>query len=166
VGPTDRRTRRALAFVAVTIAGVGVAACGDAPHPVEAAEPVMAGVNHTDRIAYIRLVSSGGKSRDFLLPPNRAVLLSTSLDVDRAVTFDAACKEVGTAVFGPPQVSFSVGGQIFLGPKNESGMTTDQLVPPPPLPASPTDACARIPTPRDPRDRVQIGGGGGIGTTP
>jgi hypothetical protein len=57
------------------------------------------------------------------------VVLPTNLDVDRAVTFDAACKEVGTTVFGAPQGPFSVGGQIFLGPLNVSGMTLDQLVP-------------------------------------
>ncbi len=120
----------------------------------------MAGVNHTDRDAYVRLVISGGGSGDFLLPANTAVLLSTNLDVDRAVMFDDTCKEIGTSVFGDPQVPFSVGGQMFLGPMNESGMTTEQLAPAPALPASPTDACANVPTPADPRSRVPIDGGG------
>lgn len=160
MGTTDRRTQRALALVAlVAIAGVDAAACG------EATRPIMAGVNHTDRDAYVRLVIRGGGFGDFLLPPNSAVLLSTNLDVDRAVTFDAACNEVGTSVFGGPQVPFSVGGQIYLGPRNESGMTTEQLAPPPALPASPTDACANVPTPADPRSRVPIDGGG-VGAEP
>jgi hypothetical protein len=155
VGTADRRTQRALALVAlVAIAGVDAAACG------QATPPIMAGVNHTDREAYVRLVIRGGGFGDFLLPPNSAVLLSTNLEVDRAVTFDASCNEVGTSVFGDPQIPFSVGGQIYIGPRNESGMTTDQLAPPPALPASPTNACANVPTPADPRLRVPIDAGG------
>jgi hypothetical protein len=155
VGIADRRTQRALALVALlTVAGVIAAACGEATPP-------MAGVNHTDRDAYVRLVIRGGGFGDFLLLANSAVLLSTNLDVDRAVMFDDTCKEIGTSVFGDPQVPFSVGGQMFLGPKNESGMTTEQLAPPPTVLASPTDACANVPTPADPRNRVPIDGGGG-----
>lgn len=125
----------------------------------EPARP-MAGVNRTDKNAFVRLVIKDGGFGDFLLPANSTVLLTTDLNVDRAVTFDETCHETGTVVFGNPQVDFSAGGQIFLGPKNEGGMTNE-------LPAegfipgaAPTDVCANAPTPADPRDRVPLAGGG------
>ena len=137
----------------IAVAGVVSTACGQATPP-------MAGVNHTDRDAYVRLVIRGGGSGDFLLPANSAVLLSTDLDVNRAVMFDETCTEIGTSVFGDPQSPYSIGGQMSLGPRNESGFTTKQLEPPPTVAASPTDACAGTPTPIDPRTRVPIDGGG------
>ena len=101
---------RGLAPVAlVTVSGVVATACGKATPP-------MAGVNHTGQDAYVRLVIRGGGFGDFLLPANSAVLLSTDLDVDRAVTFDANCQETGTVVFGDPQDPYSAGGQIYIGP--------------------------------------------------
>jgi hypothetical protein len=125
----------------------------------QAARPTMAGVNRTDTDAYIRLVLVGGGFRDFLLPRTSIRMLDIRLDVDRAVILDGSCREMGTSVFGRGNVEFSRGGQVFLGPLNESGMTTELSTATGPA-AEATDVCEAAPTPMDPRLRPANNGGG------
>jgi hypothetical protein len=127
---------------------------------IAATGPTMAGVNHTNADAYVRLVVRGGGFQDFLLPRTSLRLLDAHLNVDRVVLFDDTCREVGTVVFGDGNVPFSEGGQIYLGPRNEAGMTTE-LAPVPGPAAEPADACANVPTPVDPRIRTPLDGGSG-----
>lgn len=148
-----RRTGGAGAFVALLFAlAIVVGGC-------QVSRPTMAAVNRTDADTYIRLVLVGGGFRDFLLPRNSLRMLDVRLDVDRAVQFDGACREMGTSVFGQGNVEFSRGGQLFLGPLNESGMTTE-ISPVTGPPAEPTAVCAAVPTPLDPRLRPASNGGG------
>lgn len=137
----------------------GLLALGLVASGCQAARPTMAGVNHTNENAYVRLVLVGGGFRDFLLPRSSIRMLDLTLDVDRAVLLDGACREIGTSVFGRGNLEFSKGGQLYLGPRNESGMTTQLSQVPGPA-AEPTDACLAVPTPMDPRLRPATDGGG------
>jgi hypothetical protein len=119
----------------------------------------MAGVNRTSSDVIARLVGADGTAEDVLLPPHRAVLLVPHLQVTRVVLLDVRCAEIGTAVFGDPQDPFAAGGQVYVGPRNEAGVTTTQLVPNPALVASAVGVCAGVPTPADPRSRVPFAGG-------
>lgn len=130
----------------------------------QAARPTMAGVNRTDADAYMRLVLVGGGFRDFLLPRNSIRMLDPRLDVDRAILLDSSCREMGTSVFGRGNVPFSRGGQLYLGPQNESGMTTELSQGSGPA-AEPTEVCKAVPTPIDPRLRPVLDGGGSSGDT-
>jgi hypothetical protein len=120
----------------------------------------MAATNRTDELAYIRLVFDDSGFQDFLLPAHTSVTLVTTRNVDWAAELDATCQEIGADVFdaGSP---FTQGGEIWLGPQ-EAGRTT--TVPPVLGPAAATSSeCNDVPTPRDPRTRVQVGGGGAAG---
>jgi hypothetical protein len=120
----------------------------------------MAATNRTDEPAYIRLVFDDSGFQDFLLPAHTSVTLVTTRKVDWAAELDATCRSTGADVFdeGSP---FTQGGEIWLGPQ-AGGRTT--AVPPVLGPAAVTSTdCLGVPTPRDPRTYVQIGGGGVAG---
>ena len=119
----------------------------------------MAAENRTDEDAVIRLVLVGGGFRDFALPQHSIVLLDMSLDVDRAVMFDPSCREMGTSVCGKGNTSYRDGGQLYLAPPNQTGMTTELSPVAAPF-AEPSRTCLQVPTPVDPRLRPPTNGGG------
>ena len=120
----------------------------------------MAATNRTDELAYIRLVFDDSSFQDFLLPALTSVTLVTTGKVDWAAELDATCHSTGADVFdaGSP---FTQGGEIWIAPLAVGRTTTVPPVLGPP--ATPSSDCLDVPTPRDPRTRVQIDGGGAGG---